>query len=110
MKLCLCLVVALLAVGCYRTTAFTGLPRGGPTYDHNAAHFIAGASSAEVDVGRDCPAGVAAITTRHSFLDMLLAWITLEIYTPTSIEVECASPPQPQYAPQPVYAPPAQAP
>lgn len=110
MKLCLCVLVALLAVGCYRTTAFTGLPRGGPTYEHNAAHFIAGASSAEVDVSRDCPSGVAAISTVTSFVDMLLAWITMSIYTPTSLSVECSPLYPAQPVPQPVYAPPAQAP
>ena len=38
-----------------------------------------------------CPNGVAKVETQHSFLNQLVGFLTLGIYTPIEIKVTCAS-------------------
>ena len=38
-----------------------------------------------------CPNGVSKVETQLSFVNQLVAWLTLDIYTPMSIKVTCAT-------------------
>jgi hypothetical protein len=44
-----------------------------------------------VETAERCPDGVAKVETRLSFLNQVVAILTLGIYTPMSIKVTCAS-------------------
>ncbi len=43
-----------------------------------------------LDVSSQCKSGVAKVETQHSFLNGLVAFLTLDIYTPMTITVTCA--------------------
>ena len=89
----LVLVSALLAGlgGCYKVNYQTGLPGGGAKHTTKVSHFLFGAAGGgNIDVNGMCPNGVATVHEEHSFVDQILAGITLFIYSPTSVEVECA--------------------
>jgi hypothetical protein len=43
-----------------------------------------------VETQAKCPNGVSKVETQLSFLNMLVAALTLDIYTPMSIKVTCA--------------------
>lgn len=43
-----------------------------------------------VDAAAECPGGVAKVVTQQSFANMLVRFLTLGIYTPTTIVVTCA--------------------
>ncbi len=43
-----------------------------------------------LETASQCPNGVAMVHTRHSFLNMLVATLTIGIYTPMHIIVTCA--------------------
>ena len=43
-----------------------------------------------VQTASKCPHGAAKIETQLSFVNQLVAWLTVYIYTPMSIEVTCA--------------------
>lgn len=88
--------VALIAVtvsGCYRATVDTGLVPSGQTVSQDWAHsFIGGlVPPSTVETATRCPNGVARVETQLSFLNMLVGAITGGIYTPMSINVQCAA-------------------
>jgi hypothetical protein len=82
---------ALTAGGCYKATFKTGLPPGGGVHDTKVTHFVWGlAGGGDVDVKAICPGGVSAVHTEKSFVDLLLASITANLNSPTSVQIECA--------------------
>ncbi len=86
--------VLLLAVsGCYHATLETGLPPSNQTIEkHWASGWIGGlVPPSAVETAEKCPDGVAKVETKLSFLNQLVAGITLGIYTPMYIEVTCAA-------------------
>jgi hypothetical protein len=85
--------MALSATGCYHATVETGLTPSSEVIEESfASGWIYGlvppnTISAQVK----CKHGVAKVETQHSFVNELVSFITLGIYTPMSIKVTCAS-------------------
>lgn len=64
---------------------------GGATSQHKQSFFLWGlVGGSPVDLARVCPSGVAAITSRSSALDGILAALTGGLYSPLSVDVTCA--------------------
>jgi hypothetical protein len=88
------LTVTVMAAGCYHATIETGLTPSGQTISKPwAASFVYGlVSPSTVEAMSKCPDGVAKVETQLSFLNQVVNVITLGIYTPMTIEVQCAAP------------------
>jgi hypothetical protein len=87
------LIAAILCIstGCYSVRYNTDLPRGGRVHTQGASYFLGGLiGNNTVNLDNVCPNGVARWENKHSFLDLLLGSITAGIYTPLTIEIECA--------------------
>jgi len=85
-----CLVVATPA--CYHATVDTGLTPSNEVVEKSfAAGWIAGlVPPSTVRTASRCTHGAAKIETQLSFVNQLVAWLTLDIFTPMSIKVTCA--------------------
>ncbi len=85
-------LVSLAASGCFHATVETGLRPGTQTMtDKWADSWISGlVPPSAVETMERCPAGVARVETRLSFLKQLVGFFTLGIYTPMEIVVTCA--------------------
>jgi hypothetical protein len=84
-------VAALLCAACYHATIVTGKPESQTVVEKQwASSFVFGLVPPDVmDVSTDCPDGVAKVETQHSFLNALVAAITIQIYTPMDLKVTC---------------------
>ena len=84
---------AVVLAGCYHATINTGLPPGNQTIEKPwAAGFVYGlVPPSTVEAASECANGVARVETKLSFLNQLVAGITLGIFTPMAIQVTCAS-------------------
>jgi hypothetical protein len=84
------LLVAALA--CYHATIETGLVPSTQTVEKSfASSWIDGlVPPSTVETASKCQHGAAKVETQLSFVNMLVGWITLGIYTPMSIKVTCA--------------------
>ncbi len=92
----LALVALLLTLSaCYHATIQTGLRPGTQTLEDKWANsWVSGlVPPATVETMRGCPAGVARVETQQSFLNGLVGFFTLGIYTPMEITVTCADGP-----------------
>ena len=79
--------------GCsYHATIETGLPPSNETVEEPwAASWIGGlVPPSTVETAAQCPDGVARVETQISFLNALVAALTLSIFTPMNIKVTCA--------------------
>jgi len=89
------LVLALLAAlpACYHATIETGLSPSNQVIEKGfASGWIAGlVPPSPVSTMSKCPNGVSKVETQLSFVNQLVAWLTLDIYTPMSIKVTCAT-------------------
>lgn len=87
----LLLLVAALA-GCYHATIDTGARPSTLTIEkHWASGWIFGLVPPKtVETASKCPTGVAKVETQLSFVNMLVSFLTLNIYTPMDIRVTCA--------------------
>ncbi len=84
------ITLPFVSTGCYKTTVQTGLTPSGVQRSASGHHLIYGLTSSEINA--PCgSAGVASITHKIGIIDFLIASITLGIYTPSSVEIECAS-------------------
>lgn len=91
-----CLIVAtLLLAGCYHATVETGAPPSAQTIRKSfASGWIYGlVPPSTVETQARCPHGAARVETRLSFVNQLVNWLTLGIYTPMQIDVTCAAGP-----------------
>lgn len=74
--------------GCYQISYLSRLPNGsseGRSYSGTNHIFLYGlVSTSDVDVGRDCPDGLARAKLQQTFVDGLLAAVTFGFYTPRS--------------------------
>ena len=86
-----CLVA--LTAGCYRATVETGLRPSEVTVKREWAHSFLGGlvPPATMETMSQCPNGVARVQTQHSFLNLVANAITFGIYSPMTIEVQCAA-------------------
>jgi hypothetical protein len=84
--------LAVLAAGCYHVTVDTGRSPSGQTIERPWANsFVYGlVPPAVVETASQCPNGVARVESQISFLNGLVAALTLSIYTPMTITVQCA--------------------
>ncbi len=85
-----CLLVAALA--CYHATVDTGLKPSNQVVEKSfAAGWLFGlVPPSTVQTASKCPHGAAKIETQLSFVNQLVALLTVYIYTPMSIKVTCA--------------------
>lgn len=88
--------VALLALGfgaCYRAVVDTGRAPS-PTVVEKpwTSTFVYGlVPAAEIDTAVECPGGVARVETHQSFVNGLVALVSLGIYTPQHVRITCAA-------------------
>lgn len=85
--------VAVIALtGCYHATVNTERAPSAETYtDSFASGWIYGlVPPSTVEASEECPNGVARVETKLSFVNQLVNFLTLGIYTPMHIEVTCA--------------------
>ncbi len=86
-------IFAVAFAGCYHATIDTGLTPSGQTVKKEWAHgFIYGlVPPSVVETAAKCPSGVAKVETQLSFLNQLAYVLTGGIYSPMTIEVQCAA-------------------
>jgi hypothetical protein len=85
--------LSLLPVACYHAIIDTGLQPSAETISQPWAHsFIAGLVPPKVvETAAKCKNGVAKVSTQHSFLNLVAAFVTFSIYTPMQIDVTCST-------------------
>ncbi len=90
----LSLLSLCVAVGaCFHATVETGLePSAQTIHEPWANSWIAGlVPPSTIETAEKCPSGVAKVETQQTFLNGLVAVLTLGIYTPMEIKVTCAA-------------------
>ena len=87
----LSLCVALGA--CFHATIDTGLePSRRTIHEPWANSWIVGlVPPSTVETAEKCPSGVSKVETQQSFLNGLVGFLTLGIYTPMEVKVTCAA-------------------
>ncbi len=86
------LAAAFLATGCYTTRFQTNLAPGGAKFEEKGNFFLWGlVGEKEVDLKKLCPAGAARWQNQQTFVDGLVGVVTLGIYIPRTIDVECTA-------------------
>jgi len=83
----------VLSLGCYHATIETGAPPSNEVISKSfASGWIFGlVPPSTVAAAAKCPDGVARVETQLSFVNQLVSFLTLYIYTPMSIKVTCAA-------------------
>jgi len=78
--------------GCFHATVDTGLAPSATVVEKPwASGWIFGlVPPSTLETQAKCPSGVSKVETQLSFVNMLVAFLTLDIYTPMSIKVTCA--------------------
>lgn len=86
------LLTALLLPACYHATIETGAkPSTTVIRKGFASGWVFGLVPPKtVETASQCPAGVARVETQLSFVNQLVSFLTLGIYTPMEILVTCA--------------------
>jgi len=81
------------APACYHATVDTGLAPSNEVVEKSfASAWINGlVPPSTVETVAKCPHGAAKVETQLSFVNMLVSWLTLYIYSPMSIKVTCAA-------------------
>lgn len=100
--------LALGAAGCFEHRVYVGngAPDGTEVYDAWKHHFIYGILlEGSVDLKELCPTNNAMVHDKVGFLNGLVSWVTLGIYTPSTMKVRCELAPPPQQQ-QPAPPPP----
>src|SRR5881296_3599209 len=80
------------ALACYHATVDTGLKPSAQVVEKSfAAGWIFGlVPPSTVHTASQCTHGAAKIETQLSFVNQLVAFLTVDIFTPMSIKVTCA--------------------
>lgn len=83
----------LCTAGCYHATIETGLAPSNEVIEKDfASGWIYGlVPPSTVETQSKCPNGVSKVETQLSFVNQLVAFLTLDIYTPMDIKVTCAA-------------------
>jgi hypothetical protein len=85
-----CLVALATATGCYTVRFQSSLPPGGDRYEEKGHFFLWGlVGEKEVDLKKLCPAGPSRWQNQQNFGDGVLGFVTLGIYIPRTVNVEC---------------------
>jgi Bor protein len=79
--------------GCYHATVETAATPSTVVIDKSfASSWIYGLVPPKtVETAAKCSEGVAKVETQHTFLNQLVGFLTLGIYTPMQIRVTCAA-------------------
>ncbi len=87
------LVLAVACSGCYHATVETGVTPSAQVINKSfASGWIFGlVPPSTIATAGKCPNGVAKVETQLSFVNQLVSFLTLGIYTPMQITVTCAS-------------------
>jgi hypothetical protein len=82
----------VLCAGCYHATVETGAaPSNVVIHKSFASGWIFGlVPPSTIETQSRCPNGVAKVETQLSFVNQLVNFLTLGIYTPMEIKVTCA--------------------
>lgn len=85
--------IALLASGCYRQVVQTGRTPSASVIHRPWTHtFLWGLVPAEpIDVTAECRSGIATVVTEQSFLNGVATVLTLGIWTPRDVTINCAT-------------------
>jgi hypothetical protein len=86
-------MTAVASTACYHATIDMGVEPSNQVIEKSwAAGWIYGLVPPNtVEPASKCPHGVAKVETQLSFLNQLVSFLTLYIYTPMSIKVTCAA-------------------
>ncbi len=86
------LTAAVSLTACYHATIETGLTPSTQVLEQSfASSWIYGLVPPKtVETASRCPDGVAKVETQHTFVNQLVGFLTLGIYTPMHIRVTCA--------------------
>jgi Bor protein len=82
----------VLSMACFHAIITTGRAESSTVVEKPwASSFVYGLVPPDpLDVESQCKSGVAKVETVHSFLNGLVAFLTISIYTPIDIKVTCA--------------------
>ena len=85
--------VLIVCTGCYHATVETGAAPSTQVIEKKfASSWIYGlVPPSTVSTSDRCPNGPAKVETQHSFVNQLVGFLTLGIYTPMQITVTCAT-------------------
>jgi len=83
----------LLTTGCFHASVDSGMKPGAEKIEKEwASSWVFGLVAPEpIEAKTQCPSGVAKVETEHSFLNALVAFFTLQIYTPMHLTVTCGT-------------------
>ena len=86
-------LLALSTAGCFHQVVQTGRAPSATVVDKPwVSTWLWGLVAAQpIDVRQQCPSGVAVITTEQSFINGLLAVVTIGIWTPQHVQITCAT-------------------
>jgi Bor protein len=90
--LTLAIAALFFTTACYHATIDTGLTPSNVTVEkHWANGWIYGlVPPATIETAQKCPSGVARVETQLSFLNQLVSFLTIGIYTPMNVKIQCA--------------------
>ena len=87
-----CVVALATATGCYTVRFQSTMPPGGARYEEKGHFFLWGlVGEKEVDLKKLCPAGPSRWQNQQTFVDGLVGFVTLGIYIPRTVTVECTA-------------------
>lgn len=83
----------IVCAGCYHATVETGATPSTEVIEKKfASSWIYGlVPPSTISTTNRCPNGPAKVETQHSFVNQLVGFLTLGIYTPMQITVTCAT-------------------
>jgi hypothetical protein len=86
------LLTFISLTACYHATVETGLTPSTQVLEQSfASSWIYGLVPPKtVETASRCPNGVSKVETQHTFVNQLVGFLTLGIYTPMHIKVTCA--------------------
>jgi hypothetical protein len=88
-----CAALLVTTAACFHATIETGLAPSTTVIEQPfASGWVFGLVPPNtVEAQHKCAKGVSKVETQHSFLNMLVAFVTFDIYTPIDITVTCAA-------------------
>jgi hypothetical protein len=86
------LLTLVSSMACWHAVITTGRAESSTVVEKEwASSFVYGLVPPDpIDVSKSCASGVAKVETYHSFLNGLVQFLTIGIYTPMDIKVTCA--------------------
>ena len=87
--------ILLLSAGCYHASIESGRKPGAEKIEEEwASGWAWGLVGPQpIEAGNKCTSGLSKVETEHSFLNGLVGFVTLGIYTPMHLTATCAAAP-----------------